>query len=97
LGPDISAALCSVTRDATRGTTGKGFMKIENTSRSETDNAKLVERTWCFPAKGNGCREMIRWLPKPVTRCCDRSARTSLPVIRLCSRQKSWFCLAALS
>jgi len=72
LDPDISAALCSVTRDATRGTTGKGFMKIENTSPCETDNAKALERTRCLPAKetGDGRTEFSEPEVSESSRCC---------------------------
>ena len=54
---DISAALCGVTRDMTRRAAVKGSMDDENTILCETDNAKLLERTRCLPAKENKRRE----------------------------------------
>ena len=58
MGLDISGTLCGGTRDATEGATVKGSIDDENTILCETDNAKLLERTRCLPAKENKRQEI---------------------------------------
>ena len=83
MGLDICAALCGVTRDVTRAAV-KRSINDENTILCETDNAKVLERTRCLPAKetGDGRTEFSEPEVSESSRCASAIQHCSLSLAK---------------